>query len=344
MINPFKEIDWNPNLAKRRSFAISLIIGFPCLALVWLAIGWLRTSAVSVAGPAWLAAAGAAAGVVFLAIPAIVRPFYVVWYFLAACIGIIVGNILMAAVFFGVALFAGAVLAQTPAPAFDTKAKQILLVDAETAQVQRIISLQYNPDSLTRSLQIQAGGGEGGQRSEPLRFKAPAVETIKLEADIDAADQLEFPDQNRPTAENGIQPQLAVLELLAHPGSAQLLRVDSEASSGTLEIAPMLAPLPLFVIGDMLGVEPEDRPDLLRHTHKGIRSMLLHLVQKAGTTDFTDAAVLASLTADARDVFDLLELHARVEDAHILPMLRSNTPEVFQVKVDLGIPNSNLCF
>lgn len=123
----------------------------------------------------------------------------------------------------------------------------VVLVDAESARVLRIISLQYNPESLTRSLQIQAVGGEGGQRSEPLRFKAPAVETIKLEAEIDAADQLEFPDQNRPATENGIQPQLAVLELLAHPSSAQLLKVDSEASSGTLEIAPMLAPLPLFV-------------------------------------------------------------------------------------------------
>jgi len=49
--------------------------------------------------------------------------------------------------------------------------------------------------------------------------------------------------------ENGIQPQLAVLESLANPTSAQLLRVDSDASSGTLEIAPMLAPLTLFVWG-----------------------------------------------------------------------------------------------
>src|SRR4051812_9027362 len=88
----------------------------------------------------------------------------------------------------------------------------IVLVDAQSARVLRIISLQYNPDSLTRSLQVQAAGGEGGQRSEPLRFKGPAIETIKLEADIDAADQLEFPDQNRPAAEFGIQPQLAVLE------------------------------------------------------------------------------------------------------------------------------------
>jgi hypothetical protein len=115
--------------------------------------------------------------------------------------------------------------------------------------VQRIISLQYNPDSLSRSLQLQAAGGEGGQRSEPLRFKGAAVETIKLEAEIDAADQLEFPDQNRAAVEHGIQPQLAVLETLAHPTSTQLTALDQQASSGTLEIAPMEAPLMLFVWG-----------------------------------------------------------------------------------------------
>jgi hypothetical protein len=124
----------------------------------------------------------------------------------------------------------------------------LVLVDAESSRVLRIISLQYNPDSLSRTLQIQAAGGaEGGQRSEALRFKGPAVETIKLDAEIDATDQLEFPDQNRAAVEHGIQPQLAVLESLAHPSSAQLLRVDAQASSGTLEIAPMEAPLTLFV-------------------------------------------------------------------------------------------------
>src|SRR5262245_6209342 len=108
----------------------------------------------------------------------------------------------------------------------------LVLIDAESARVLRIISLQYNPDSLSRTLQIQAAGGEGGQRSEALRIKGPAVETIKLAAEIDAADQLEYPDRNRAAVEHGIQPQLAVLEALAHPTSAQLLHLDAQASSG----------------------------------------------------------------------------------------------------------------
>ena len=123
----------------------------------------------------------------------------------------------------------------------------IALIDPVSAQVRRIIALQYNPDSLTRTLQVQGAGGDEGNRSEAMRFKGPAVETFKLEAEIDAADQLEFPDQHRAVVENGIQPQLAVLESLIYPTSNQLLDRNTMAQSGTLEIAPMEAPLALFI-------------------------------------------------------------------------------------------------
>ena len=123
----------------------------------------------------------------------------------------------------------------------------LVLVDPETTQVLRIISLQYNSDTLSRTLQLQTTGGQAGDRIEPVRFKGPAIETFKLEADIDATDQLEFPDQNPVAGQFGIAPQLALLESLVQPTAAQLAAVDREASSGTLEIAPMLAPLSLFV-------------------------------------------------------------------------------------------------
>ncbi len=122
----------------------------------------------------------------------------------------------------------------------------LVLIDPESAAVKRIITLQYNPESLSRTLQVQAFS-EGGNRSEALRLKGPAVETIKLDAEIDAVDQLEFPDQNRSAVEFGIQPQLAALELLTHPSSEQLLANNARAQAGTLEIVPMETPLALFV-------------------------------------------------------------------------------------------------
>lgn len=124
----------------------------------------------------------------------------------------------------------------------------IVLVDPESARVRRVIALQYNPDSLTRTLQVQTPG-EGAERAEALRLTGPAVETLSLEAEIDAADQLEFPDRHRATVEAGIAPQLAVLEALINPTSSELLARKALADAGTLEIAPMESALTLLVWG-----------------------------------------------------------------------------------------------
>jgi hypothetical protein len=124
----------------------------------------------------------------------------------------------------------------------------IVLVDPGSARVKRVIALQYNPDSLTRTLQPQFLG-EGAEQSEALRLKGPATENLKLEAEIDAADQLEFPDQNPTIVATGIASQLAVLESLINPTTAHLLANRALAAAGILEIAPMESPLALFVWG-----------------------------------------------------------------------------------------------
>ena len=123
----------------------------------------------------------------------------------------------------------------------------IVLIDPDSAAIKRVIALQYNPDTLTRTLQVQGVEGEGGNRSEALRLTGPPVETIKLDAEIDAADQLEFPEENTVTAELGIHPQLAALETIIYPASSQLQENNRLAQSGTLEIVPMEAPLTLFI-------------------------------------------------------------------------------------------------
>jgi hypothetical protein len=121
----------------------------------------------------------------------------------------------------------------------------LVLINPDTSAVQHIIPLQYNPDTLTRTLQVKGVGAEGGDRSEALRLKGPAVETLRIEAEIDATDQLELADTQ--TTQLGIHPQLAALEGIVYPTSNQLLSNNSLAQSGTLEIAPMEAPLTLFI-------------------------------------------------------------------------------------------------
>ena len=122
----------------------------------------------------------------------------------------------------------------------------IVLIDPVTGAVQRVIVLQYSPDTLSRTLQVQ-GIAESGDRSQALRLKGEPIETIKLEAEIDATDQLEFPDQNQAAVRVGIFPQLAALETLVYPTSSQLSNNNRLAKSGTLEIAPMETSLPLFI-------------------------------------------------------------------------------------------------
>lgn len=121
----------------------------------------------------------------------------------------------------------------------------IVLLDPVSAAVQRVIVLQYNPDTLTRSLQSNAVELGGQNRSEALRLKGPPVETYRVEAELDATDQLEVSDET--AVEVGILPQLAALEALVYPTSDQLAAADALASAGKLEIAPMEAPLSLFV-------------------------------------------------------------------------------------------------
>lgn len=123
----------------------------------------------------------------------------------------------------------------------------LVLVDPTTGAVQRIIALQYNPDSMTRSLQIKGVSGESGDHVEALRLKGPPVETIKVEVEIDATDAMEANDTQINDA--GLHPQLAALETIVHPRSNALLATNSEAASGSLEVAPAMAPLPLFVFG-----------------------------------------------------------------------------------------------
>ena len=122
----------------------------------------------------------------------------------------------------------------------------IVLLDPTTGAIRRVIALQYNPDTLSRTLQVQAAGGEG-DRLEAMRLKGPPTETIKLDAEIDATDQLEFPDQNPVAGDVGIFPQIAALETIVYPTSTSLQASNALAKAGTLEIAAAETALTLFV-------------------------------------------------------------------------------------------------
>jgi hypothetical protein len=111
-----------------------------------------------------------------------------------------------------------------------------------------IVVFQYNPDSLTRTVSAQAAG-EHADRGEALRLKGPPQETIKLDVEIDAADQAGETQSHAPIDAIGIHGTLASLEMLLYPKSSLVIANEVLAALGVIEMIPGEAPLTLFVWG-----------------------------------------------------------------------------------------------
>lgn len=124
----------------------------------------------------------------------------------------------------------------------------LVVLKPNSSQVDRTISFQYNPETLSRTLQVQGMQTDGGTRSEALRLRGAPIETIKLDIEIDATDALETAD--RKAVNQGIHAQLAALETLIYPSVQQVRSNMNLANSGTMEIVPMEAPFTLFVWGN----------------------------------------------------------------------------------------------
>jgi hypothetical protein len=111
-----------------------------------------------------------------------------------------------------------------------------------------VVVFQYNPDTLTRSVEARSTGGtDGGDRSEAFRLSGPPRETITLNAEIDVADQLE--QANPIAAFTGLYPTLSALEMLLYPKSEKVIADAALAQFGNIEIIPPEAPLTLFIWG-----------------------------------------------------------------------------------------------
>lgn len=122
----------------------------------------------------------------------------------------------------------------------------LVLLHPRTAQIQQVVPLQYNPETISRSLQVQGAGAEGGDRLDALRLKGAPIETITLEAEFDAVDMLERPTENPDAVDLGLHGVLAALESIVYPSADAVQANIDLASFGTIEITPVEAPLVLF--------------------------------------------------------------------------------------------------
>lgn len=110
-----------------------------------------------------------------------------------------------------------------------------------------VIVFQYNPDTLTRTLQARTAGSDNAATGALLRLTGPPQESIKCNLEIDAVDQLE--QAKFPATQMGISPALASLEMLLYPKSALTIANEVLARLGIIEVIPPEAPLTLFAWG-----------------------------------------------------------------------------------------------
>jgi hypothetical protein len=109
-----------------------------------------------------------------------------------------------------------------------------------------VIVFQYNPDTLTRTIRARAAN-PNADPGEALRLKGPPEETIRIEVEIDAADQLERGQS--PATTMGLYPTLAALEMLLYPKASLMIANEVLARVGVIEVIAPEAPLTLFVWG-----------------------------------------------------------------------------------------------
>jgi hypothetical protein len=112
------------------------------------------------------------------------------------------------------------------------------------APVPNVVVFQYNPDQLTRTIHPLVAGADT-EKGDVLRLRGPAQETISMDGELDATDQLEIAEPN--AVVSGILPQLAALEGMASPRSEVEIINQALALAGVIEVIPTPMPLTILV-------------------------------------------------------------------------------------------------
>jgi hypothetical protein len=110
-----------------------------------------------------------------------------------------------------------------------------------------VIVFQYNPITLTRTVNARTMGGKEGAKAEAMRFTGAPKESIKLDVIVDATDQLEKAEST--AVSMGVYPQLSALEMLLYPKSALVIANQVLTLMGTIEIVAPEAPMTLLIWG-----------------------------------------------------------------------------------------------
>jgi hypothetical protein len=96
MINPFKEMNWKPGEDDILAYGRSMLIGFSVIAALFLVVGlFSQPFDEVVATPMVIFLIGFFIYVLSHLGSDVCKPVYFVWHFLAACLGIVVANLML---------------------------------------------------------------------------------------------------------------------------------------------------------------------------------------------------------------------------------------------------------
>ncbi len=104
--------------------------------------------------------------------------------------------------------------------------------------IPNVIVFQYNPEMMTRTLEVwsQGGGGESGAANETSHTAQPfdPPESFSLALELDATDALENPAAHPVASISGVADRIAAMEMLLYPQGDSLLGGLMGSISGSL--------------------------------------------------------------------------------------------------------------
>jgi hypothetical protein len=109
------------------------------------------------------------------------------------------------------------------------------------SRVPIVIPFQYNPHTLTRSFELSGSAGGGPEAGQVF---GPPGESIKIDLELDATDDLE-----QGQGKLGVLPRIAALQVLVSPRSKRVIANAVLAAIGTIEILPPETTITLFLWG-----------------------------------------------------------------------------------------------
>ncbi len=105
--------------------------------------------------------------------------------------------------------------------------------------IPNVIVFQYNPESMTRTLEVWSQNGGGGRSSADASNTAQPIdppETFTLGLELDAADALESPASHPVAFISGVADRIAAMEMLLYPQGDSLLGGLLGSITGSLSV------------------------------------------------------------------------------------------------------------